>query len=205
MFSLSVFALEDGHQFTFKDEYTFDDLLNIYRHIGDTALLNNFSNHPFTTFSDNDSVRFILYNNGHIFKATFAIGVVKSDVAISLFLLKDGVYYTVISENGNNFATQGQTVKFDYNEILEYNSSYTLKWNDADFNTYFPEYKEPLTFVTATTSGISHIIGWISTVISSFVLENGSLRSLLTLFVIPISISAIFFGIKVIKNVIWGT
>lgn len=211
MFSLSVFALEDGHQFTFKKEYTFEELEEMYSLGGDSSRLGLFKNHPFTAFSNTDDfVRCLYYDGKYPDSSTFLIGIISANAVdqdnYTLFLLKDGVYYTSHTEdNKYTFAIEGVSVKFDYNDILEYDSSYTLRWNDESFNTYFPEYKEPLTFVTATTSGISHIIGWIGTVISSFVLENGPLSSLLILFVIPISISAIFFGIKAIKNVIWGT
>lgn len=56
----------------------------------------------------------------------------------------------------------------------------------------------------AVTSGITTVIGWVGTVITSIVGEAGELSELLPLFAIGISISAIMLGIRVIKSLVWG-
>lgn len=59
----------------------------------------------------------------------------------------------------------------------------------------------------AVTSAISTVIGWIGTVITSIVTGGdtpGALNALLPLFAVGIAISALLFGIRAIKSVIWG-
>lgn len=56
----------------------------------------------------------------------------------------------------------------------------------------------------AVTSGVTTVIGWVGTVVDSIVTTEGDLAALLPLFAIGIAISAILFGIKAIKSVIWG-
>lgn len=56
----------------------------------------------------------------------------------------------------------------------------------------------------AVTSGITTVIGWVGTVVTSIVGAEGQLNELLPLFAVGIAISAILFGIKAIKSVIWG-
>lgn len=56
----------------------------------------------------------------------------------------------------------------------------------------------------AVTSGITTVIGWIGTVITS-ITTGGALAELLPLFAIGISISAILLGVKVIKSIVWGS
>lgn len=56
----------------------------------------------------------------------------------------------------------------------------------------------------AITSGITTVIGWVGTVIDALITTEGELNALLPLFAIGIAISAILFGIKAIKSVIWG-
>ncbi len=56
----------------------------------------------------------------------------------------------------------------------------------------------------AVTSGITTVIGWVGTVIDAIVGEAGQLSELLPLFAVGIAISAILFGIRAIKSIIWG-
>lgn len=58
--------------------------------------------------------------------------------------------------------------------------------------------------LAAVTSGITTVIGWVGTVITSIVGEAGELADLKELFVIGISISAVFLGVKVVKSITWG-
>ena len=61
--------------------------------------------------------------------------------------------------------------------------------------------------LAAVTDAISTVIGWIGTVITSIVTGGdtpGALNALLPLFAVGIAISAILFGIRAIKSVIWG-
>lgn len=56
----------------------------------------------------------------------------------------------------------------------------------------------------AVTSGITTVIGWVGTVISSLLTTDGDLSALLPLFAIGIAISAILLGVRVIKSFVWG-
>lgn len=56
----------------------------------------------------------------------------------------------------------------------------------------------------AVTSGITTVIGWVGTVISSLLTTDGDLAALLPLFAIGIAISAILLGVRVIKSFVWG-
>lgn len=61
--------------------------------------------------------------------------------------------------------------------------------------------------IAAVTSALTTVIGWIGTVIESIVTGGetpGALNALLPLFAVGIAISAILFGIRAIKSVIWG-
>lgn len=58
--------------------------------------------------------------------------------------------------------------------------------------------------LAAVTSGITTVIGWIGTVITSLLSETGELGDLRELFAIGVSISAILLGVKVIRSFIWG-
>lgn len=51
-----------------------------------------------------------------------------------------------------------------------------------------------LTLLEAVTSGITTVVGWVGTVISSLLGESGDLKELRPLFAIGISISAILLG-----------
>lgn len=59
--------------------------------------------------------------------------------------------------------------------------------------------------LNAVTSALTTIIGWIGTVISALVGNDGQLSELLPLFAIGIAISALMLGIKVIKGFVWGS
>lgn len=61
-----------------------------------------------------------------------------------------------------------------------------------------------VTMLEAVTSGITTVIGWVGTVISSLLGEAGELTELRPLFAIGISISAILLGVKIIKSFVWG-
>lgn len=56
----------------------------------------------------------------------------------------------------------------------------------------------------AVTSGITTVIDWVGTVVSAITTSGGELNALLPLFAVGISISAIMFGIRAIKSIIWG-
>lgn len=59
----------------------------------------------------------------------------------------------------------------------------------------------------AVTTGITTVIGWVGTVIDAIVTtgeQAGALSALLPLFAVGISISALLFGIRAIKSVVWG-
>lgn len=56
----------------------------------------------------------------------------------------------------------------------------------------------------AVTSGITTVIGWVGTVISSLLTTEGELSALLPLFAVGVAISAILLGVKIIKSFIWG-
>lgn len=54
------------------------------------------------------------------------------------------------------------------------------------------------------TSGITSVIDWVGTVVTSLVGEAGALAELAPLFAIGIAISAILLGVKIIKSMVWG-
>lgn len=56
----------------------------------------------------------------------------------------------------------------------------------------------------AVTTGLTTVLGWIGTVVSSMTATDGDLSALLPLFAIGISISVVFLGIKGIRSVTWG-
>lgn len=58
--------------------------------------------------------------------------------------------------------------------------------------------------IEAVTSGLTTVIGWVGTVISSITGAEGDLKELLPLFAVGIAISVIFLGVKVIKSIVWG-
>lgn len=56
----------------------------------------------------------------------------------------------------------------------------------------------------AVTTGLSTVIGWIGTVITSITGAEGALKELLPLFAVGIAISVVFLGVKAIKSIVWG-
>lgn len=56
--------------------------------------------------------------------------------------------------------------------------------------------------LSAVTDALGTVIDWVGTVITS--ITSGELATLLPLFAIGIAISALLFGIRAIKSVIWG-
>ena len=57
----------------------------------------------------------------------------------------------------------------------------------------------------AVTSALTTVIGWVGSVVTAMISENGALAPLLPLFAIGIAISALLFGIKAIRSVTWGS
>lgn len=58
--------------------------------------------------------------------------------------------------------------------------------------------------MSAVSSGVSTVIGWVARVISALVKDSGTWNALLPLFAIGIAISAILLGIKIVRSVVWG-
>lgn len=58
--------------------------------------------------------------------------------------------------------------------------------------------------MNAVTSGLTIVIGWVGNVLNALTQTDGDLSGLLPLLAIGISISALMFGIKAIRSVIWG-
>lgn len=58
--------------------------------------------------------------------------------------------------------------------------------------------------LAAVTSGLTTVIDWVGTVVTSLVGESGALNELLPLLAIGVAISALMLGVRVIRGVIWG-
>lgn len=58
--------------------------------------------------------------------------------------------------------------------------------------------------LAAVTSGLTTVITWMGTVVTSLVGASGELKELLPLLAIGVSISVLMLGFKVIRSVIWG-
>lgn len=56
----------------------------------------------------------------------------------------------------------------------------------------------------AVSTGLTTVIGWVGDVVTAVTSTDGALSSLLPLFAIGIAISALLFGIKAIKSIVWG-
>ncbi len=54
------------------------------------------------------------------------------------------------------------------------------------------------------TTGLSTVISWCATLVTSLFSESGELKELATLVAIGIAASALFLGVKVIKSLVWG-
>lgn len=64
-----------------------------------------------------------------------------------------------------------------------------------------------MTLLTAVTTAIGTVLGWVKTVIDSLLTGGntpGALNALLPLFAIGIAISAILLGVRMIKSFVWG-
>lgn len=60
------------------------------------------------------------------------------------------------------------------------------------------------TLIDAITQGISTVLDWIGTVLTSLLSTSGELNPLLILFGIGIAISGILIAVRVIRSFIWG-
>ena len=58
--------------------------------------------------------------------------------------------------------------------------------------------------ISAVTTAIGDVLGWMGTVIDSLLSAEGALYELLPLFAVGVSISAIMLGVKIIRSFIWG-
>lgn len=56
--------------------------------------------------------------------------------------------------------------------------------------------------ITAITSAVSTVLGWIGTVVTALI--SGSLSQLLPLLAIGIAISAVMLGVRMIRKVTWA-
>ena len=56
----------------------------------------------------------------------------------------------------------------------------------------------------AVTSALGTVIGWVGTVVTALTGADGALNELLPLLAIGVGISALMFGIKAVRSVIWG-
>lgn len=59
--------------------------------------------------------------------------------------------------------------------------------------------------IAEVTTALGTVIDWVGTVISSLTGTDGELAALLPLWAIGVSISALLFGVKVIRSFAWGT
>lgn len=58
--------------------------------------------------------------------------------------------------------------------------------------------------IEAVTSSLTTVIGWCGTVLDAVIGETGQLAELLPLWAVGISISALLFGVKVMRGFAWG-
>lgn len=58
--------------------------------------------------------------------------------------------------------------------------------------------------MTAVTSALSEVIGWVGTVVSELITDSGKLNALLPLLAVGVAVSALMLGVKAIKSFIWG-
>lgn len=58
--------------------------------------------------------------------------------------------------------------------------------------------------VEAVKTALGTVIEWVGIVINSITGTEGQLSELLPLFAIGIAISALLFGVRAIKSVVWG-
>lgn len=58
--------------------------------------------------------------------------------------------------------------------------------------------------IAAVTTALGTVISWCGTVITALTGTTGALAPLLPLFAVGIAISALLFGIKAIRAIVWG-
>lgn len=58
--------------------------------------------------------------------------------------------------------------------------------------------------MTAVTSALGEVIGWVGTVVSELITDSGKLNALLPLLAVGVAVSALMLGVKAIKSFIWG-
>ena len=58
--------------------------------------------------------------------------------------------------------------------------------------------------ISAITSGLTSVIGWIGSVVTAITSSSGTLKDLLPLVGIGIAICAVMLGIRVIRSFTWG-
>lgn len=56
----------------------------------------------------------------------------------------------------------------------------------------------------AVSTGVTSVIGWVGEVVTALTGTDGDLYALLPLLAIGVSVSAVMFGFKAIRSVIWG-
>lgn len=56
----------------------------------------------------------------------------------------------------------------------------------------------------AVTSALTVVIGWVGSVVTALVGENGALKDLLPLLAVGVAVSVLLLGVKAIKSFIWG-
>lgn len=58
--------------------------------------------------------------------------------------------------------------------------------------------------ITAMTSVLIGVIGWIGDVVSALFTAEGALYPMLVLFLLGIVVSIVFVGVKAIRSLVWG-
>lgn len=58
--------------------------------------------------------------------------------------------------------------------------------------------------MSAITTAMTDVIGWVGTVIDALLTTDGQMAELLPLFAISIAISGILLAIKIIRGFVWG-
>lgn len=57
----------------------------------------------------------------------------------------------------------------------------------------------------AISTGVESVISWIGSVVGALTTAEGALYPLLALFGIGVAVSAVMFGVKVLKGMVWGS
>lgn len=206
LFTLSAAAYSVGGSYSLKDSYTFEEL-EILFNSGDKNYTANSFDYRTLGISSNVPVSVIYSSSSSSIPGDFTV-IIYSDDALA-----DTGYSIAVIDNGVYSFTSpclsGKSVALDYDGYFSVKSGALspLSSNTSAWNLCFEEYivpADPAAFVNSATSGISSVIGWISSVVNAIVTKEGALYPLLALFAIPIAISAILFGIKAIRNITWG-